>query len=239
MRGFIVSLFFILLLTGFGSNDNLKDSDLYSSLRIDMVERQIISRGVSDPQVLEAMKSVPRHLFVPPEDRQMAYEDHPLPIGFGQTISQPYIVAFMTELMQIEKGDKVLEIGTGSGYQAAVLSALTDDVYTIEIVNELAESADNRLKSLGYNSIEVKNDDGYYGWSEKAPFDKIIVTAAAGHVPPELIKQLSPGGMIVIPIGKQFSVQYLTIISKDTSGTLSAERILPVRFVPFVGQAQK
>ena len=216
----------------------MNDSDIYSELRNYMVERQIISRGVIEKKVLNALRKVPRHLFVPEEYKQLAYEDHPVPIGYGQTVSQPYIVAFMTELLSVDINDKVLEIGTGSGYQAAVLSQLTRSVYTIEIIDELAASAEERLKSLGYNSIEIKNGDGYYGWAEKAPFDKIIVTAAAGHVPPELIKQLKPGGMIVIPIGRQFSIQYLTIIRKDLNKVLSAEQILPVRFVPFVGHAE-
>ena len=230
---------FFLLISGFGSPDLFNKSDTYSDLRLEMVERQIISRGISDRKVLSALKTVPRDLFVPEIYIDQAYADHAVPIGFGQTISQPYIVAFMTELLAVEKGDRILEIGTGSGYQAAVLSELTDHVYTIEIIKELARSAADRFKSFGYKSIESKEGDGYYGWPEEAPFDKIIVTAAAGHVPPDLIKQLKPGGMIVIPIGRQFSTQYLTVIRKDSEGNLTGEPVLPVRFVPFTGKVQE
>ena len=167
-----------------------------------MVKETIEARGVSSPGVLEAMRKVPRHRFVPKEYLDQAYEDHPLPIGYGQTISQPYIVAWMTELLDLQPGEKVLEIGTGSGYQAAVLAELEDiEVYSIEIVPELAESAMQRLKDLGYAGIRLKQGDGYYGWPEYAPFDAIIVTAAPDHLPSPLVKQLEQGGRIVIPIG--------------------------------------
>ena len=238
-RGTILTLLFFLLLSGFGSPDLINESDIYTELRTSMVEKQILARGVSDIRILEVMGTVPRHLFVSEEYIQQSYADHPLPIGYGQTISQPYIVAFMTEILSVESGDRILEIGTGSGYQAAVLSMLTDHVYTMEIIDELALEAEKRLAELGFDSIEIKKGDGYFGWPEKAPFDKIIVTAAAGHVPPDLIEQLNPGGMILIPIGRPFSVQYLTVIRKDLQGIMSAERILPVRFVPFTGQAER
>jgi len=239
MRRFSAYLFFFLLTSGSGVGDFTGDPEIYSDLRNEMVETQIVSRGITTKGVVLAMRSVPRHLFVPEEYKQRAYGDHALPIGFGQTISQPLIVALMTELLQVEEGDKILEIGTGSGYQAAVLSLLTDHVYTMEIIAELAQSALDRLNSLNFDSVEVRQGDGYYGWQEKAPFDKIIVTAAAGHVPPPLINQLKPGGLIIIPIGRQFEVQYLTIIRKDNEGGLSSRQVLPVRFVPFVGQAEK
>ena len=239
MKFFFTSLIIFFLFSGFGIPDQPESSDLYSELRNNMVDRQIISRGISDKSVLHALRTVPRHLFVPETDIQQSYADHAVPIGYGQTISQPYIVAIMTELLKVESDDRVLEIGTGSGYQAAVLSMITEHVYTVEIIEELAESSGNLFKRLGYTSIELKTGDGYYGWAEKAPFDKIIVTAAAGHVPPDLIRQLKPGGIMLIPIGRQYAVQFLTVIKEDIQGKLTGEQILPVRFVPFVGQAEK
>jgi len=204
-----------------------------------MVRIQIENRGIRDSRVLQAMRDVPRHLFVPEGLRRHAYNDHALPIGYGQTISQPYIVALMTHLLDVKEGDRILEIGTGSGYQAAVLSELTGEVYTLEIIDELAAAAAVRFTDLGYPTITSKQGDGYYGWEEEAPFDGIIVTAAAGHVPPDLIEQLKPGGVMVIPIGRQFEVQYLTVIEKKRNGTLLSRQILPVQFVPFTGRAQR
>ena len=194
---------------------------------------------VENERVLEAMRAVPRHLFVPKSLRFEAYDDNPLPIGYGQTISQPYIVAYMTQVLQIKPGDKVLEIGTGSGYQAAVLSELTPHVYTIEIIKPLAESAKKRFKALGYDTIKAKQGDGYYGWEEYAPFDGIIVTAAAGHIPPPLIKQLTPGGRMVIPVGGPYEVQHLVVVSKSKDRKIRTRTVMTVRFVPMTGRAEK
>lgn len=199
-----------------------------------MVLEQIAARGVSDRRVHEAMASVPRHLFVPPELAREAYQDRPLPIGFGQTISQPYIVALMTELLELTKEQRVLEVGTGSGYQAAVLSMLAKDVYTIEIVEQLGRSAEERLKRLRYSGVKIKTGDGYYGWREAAPFDAIIVTAAADHIPPPLIEQLRPGGRMVIPVGSPFQTQNLLLLTKDVKGRIKIRNIAPVRFVPLI-----
>lgn len=204
------------------------------------IARGAPGREVGDERVLEAMRRVPRHRFVPEERRDAAYRDQPLPIGHGQTISQPYVVAFMTEKLRLEEGEKVLEIGTGSGYQAAVLSELTPKVYTIEIIEELAELARERLKRLGYSPpVKVRQGDGYYGWEEHAPFDAVIVTAAAGHVPPPLLKQLKPGGRMIIPVGGTFQVQRLILITKDEEGQTRSESLMPVRFVPMTGRVRK
>ena len=195
------------------------------------------STGVDaiDPAVMAAIDRVPRHEFVPEEVRSSAYANRPLPIGHGQTISQPYIVALMTHLLGIEPGGRVLEIGTGSGYQAAVLAELAADVHTIEIVEPLAEQATRRLPRLGYDRVRTRLGDGYYGWPEAAPFDAIIVTAAAAHVPPPLVEQLAPGGVLVIPVGEPFSVQLLLLVRKRENGEVSVRQILPVRFVPLTG----
>ena len=190
--------------------------------------------GVSRP-VLAAMGRIPRHLFVPEDMRPYAYDDRPLPIGFGQTISQPYIVALMTDLLAVDEGDVVLEIGTGSGYQAAVLAPLVKHVYTIEIVPGLAEAAGERLRNLGIDNVTVRQGDGYDGWPEHVPFDGIVVTAAASHVPPPLIRQLAPGGRMVIPVGGPFFVQQLMMIEKHADGTVTSRQLLPVRFVPLTG----
>jgi protein-L-isoaspartate(D-aspartate) O-methyltransferase len=205
--------------------------------REEMVAWQIEQRGVSDPRVLEAMRSVPRHLFVPPDYVGQAYEDHPLPIGLGQTISQPYMVAWMTELLGLESDYKVLEIGTGSGYQAAILAEIVDQVYTIEIIPELADSARDRLEILGYDNIEVLRADGYWGWPEHAPFDAIIVTAAPDHVPQPLVQQLEPGGRLVIPIGPPGGYQSLWQFTLEEGGLVGRE-IGGVRFVPFVREEE-
>ncbi len=215
------------------------EEDPYLQARLTMVKETIEARGVSDPDVLRAMRAVPRHRFVPAEFVDQAYEDHPLPIGYGQTISQPYVVAWMTELLELQPGEKVLEIGTGSGYQAAVLAEIGYvDVYTIEIVPELAESAAARLKELGYTQVHVTQGDGYYGWQEHAPFDAIIVTAAPDHLPAPLVEQLAPGGRIVIPIGPPGWYQTLWKFVLE-EGELKAYSLGGVRFVPFTGEGVK
>lgn len=198
-----------------------------------MVERQIRARGVKDKRVLAAMRKVPRDEFVPADQRPHAYEDRPLPIGEKQTISQPYIVALMTELLEVKEGDKVLEIGTGSGYQAAILAELTPHVYTIEIIPSLAQRAEETLRRLGYESVEVKTGDGYLGWPEHAPFDAIIVTCAPEHVPEALKQQLKEGGRMVIPVGPQWTSQTLYLLRKS-KGRLQRKGVIPVRFVPMV-----
>ena len=203
----------------------------YTLPRQRMVEEQIIKRGISDSAVINAMLEVKRHLFVPEKVRNSAYEDHPLPIGQKQTISQPYIVALMTELLEVKKTHSVLEVGTGSGYQAAVLSLLADSVFTIEIIPELASSAKERLDNLGYKNVFVKEGDGYKGWKEHAPFEGIIVTCAPDEIPPLLLKQLAVGGRMVIPVGSYY--QELLLITKDSAGT-SEKSIIPVRFVPMI-----
>jgi protein-L-isoaspartate(D-aspartate) O-methyltransferase len=200
-----------------------------------MVSEQIEARGVRDPVVLRAMRAVPRHEFVPPEFLGQAYEDHPLPIGFGQTISQPYIVALMSEALGLESGGRVLEVGTGSGYQAAVLAEMGMEVYTVEIIPELAEAAAARLEALGYADVAVDAADGYFGWAEHAPFDAIIVTAAPDHVPQPLVGQLAPGGRLVVPVGPPGAVQTLWQFTADPSGELIARNLGEVLFVPLTG----
>jgi len=210
-----------------------------SKERARMVARQIRARGIRDPNVLASLRSVPRHAFVRQNDLRRAYSDRPLPIGLGQTISQPYIVAYMTEALKLRPGFKVLEVGTGSGYQAAVCAELVKEVYTIEIIEQLAKSAKKRLRKLGYRNVSTKADDGYFGWKQKAPFDAIIVTAAAGFVPPPLIQQLKPGGKMILPLGSPFGAQTLVLIRKDDKGDVRSRELLPVRFVPMVGQIMK
>jgi protein-L-isoaspartate(D-aspartate) O-methyltransferase len=200
--------------------------------RLAMVEQQIRARGVSDPRVLDAMRKVPRERFVPSEQEARAYDDSPLPIGQGQTISQPYIVAYMSEALEVSASQTVLEIGTGSGYQAAVLGELASRVYTIEIVPELARRAEATLKALGYANVEVREGDGYAGWPAHAPFDRIIVTAAPDEVPGPLVEQLAPGGRLVAPIGRQGDTQWITIVDKTARG-LVERRTIAVQFVPF------
>ncbi len=206
--------------------------------RLAMIETQIVARGVRDEAVLEAMRKVKRHLFVPKAMRPYAYDDRPLPIGHSQTISQPYIVAAMTEFLELEATDVVLEIGTGSGYQAAVLAEIVAKVYTIEIVAPLAESAARVLANAGYDNVVTKAGNGYLGWKEHAPFDAIIVTAAPDHIPPPLIEQLKTGGKLIIPVGPRFDVQYLTLLEKKEDGSLSEKRVMAVRFVPLTGDRQ-
>lgn len=212
--------------------------DSFVEQRRKMVKFQIEGRGVSDLLVLQAMREVPRHKFVSGDLINQAYADHPLPIGYGQTISQPYIVALMTEKLKLGPGDKVLEIGTGSGYQAAVLAEITDNVYTVEIIPELAERATKTLKETGYSMVKTLNADGYYGWEKYAPYDAIIVTAAPDHVPRPLIQQLKEGGRLVIPIGPPGSYQTLWQITKR-EGKLETKNLGDVRFVPFTGVGVK
>ena len=204
----------------------------FKKLREDMVETQIKARGIKDENVLLAMFKVPRHKFVPENERDFSYGDYPLPIGEGQTISQPYIVALMTELLALKPGDRVLEIGTGSGYQAAILAEIAKEVYTIELMEPLAERVSKLLKQLGYSNINVKHGDGFLGWPEFSPFDAIIVTCASEKVPPPLLKQLSEGGRLVIPVGVDF--QELKLLKKK-DGKIITKNIIPVRFVPMKG----
>lgn len=203
----------------------------YTRARNQMVKSQIVARGISDPAILKAMERVPRHLFVPPALVKSAYNDQPLPIGYNQTISQPFIVAYMTELSKPAKGKKALEIGTGSGYQAAVLAEIVDTVFTIEIVPELAREAEARLKKLGYRNIVTRYGDGYKGWPEHSPFDIILVTAAADHIPEPLKEQLAEGGHLVIPVGNPATVQQLVVLTKR-KGKITEQRLEPVRGVP-------
>ena len=199
-----------------------------------MVEDQIIKRGIEDKRVLDIMKSVERHKFVPEKYVKSAYKDGPLPIGHGQTISQPFIVAFMTENLKLDPSHRVLEIGTGSGYQTAILSGLSGHVYTMEIIDELAKLSSSVLKKLGFDNVTVRNGNGYKGWAEEAPFDRIMVTAAPEEIPNMLVDQLTEGGIMVIPVGEQFEIQYLWVLTKEHSGSIKKEKILPVRFVPMV-----
>ena len=218
--------------------------DKYTSQRQAMVEEiaadarrlvKYIDKDALSSNVMQVMATVPRHLFMPAEMRANAYENRPLPIGYGQTISQPYIVALMTDLLQPRPDHKVLEIGTGSGYQAAVLSGLVKEVYSIEIIEQLGHTATQAMKDLGYDNVSTRIADGYDGWPEHAPFDSIIVTAAISHIPPPLVRQLKNGGTMVIPVGTRFQTQQLTLVRKDHTGAITTEQILPVIFVPFTG----
>ncbi len=204
-----------------------------------MVARQIQVRDVRDPTVLKAMRTVPRHAFIRFLEQRYAYTDSPLPIGFDQTISQPYIVAFMTEALQLKPNSKVLEIGTGSGYQAAVCAEIAEKVYTIEIVEGLAKRATKCLKELGYLNVFVRFGDGFFGWPEEAPFDAIIGTAAAGRIPEPLLEQIKPGGRMILPYGSPRGFQYLVVVTKDKEGKISKENVMPVRFVPMTGEVMK
>jgi len=208
--------------------------DSLTRARLAMVAGQIAARGVKDPRVLDAMRAVPRHEFVPATVREDAYADSPLPIGHGQTISQPYIVALMTELARPSPADRVLEVGTGSGYQAAVLSRLVARVFSVELVDPLALSAASTLRRLGYGNVTVRSGDGYLGWPDEAPFDIIIVTAAPEEVPAALVAQLKPGGRLIVPVGRVYDVQDLQLIEKDATGRVSTRSVIPVRFVPMV-----
>lgn len=228
MRKFIVLLLFSAIVNA-GSGQN------YERLRETMVEQQIRSRGIDHKATLDAMRNVERHKFVPAGQQRRAYSDGPMPIGYGQTISQPYIVAYMTQLVNPGPGDRVLEIGAGSGYQAAVLAEIVEKVYTIEIIPELAKQAGKVLDELNYDNIEVITGDGYFGLEEHAPFDAIVVTAAAEYIPPPLITQLKEGGKMIIPVGSPFLVQTLMLVEKK-DGKIFTTNLLPVRFVPFTRQ---
>jgi protein-L-isoaspartate(D-aspartate) O-methyltransferase len=230
------AVIFLLMLTTGSPLSAAEDG--YGEKRRAMVEKDLKARGIKDPKVLEAMGKIPRQLFVEESLRDQAYADHPLPIGEGQTISQPYVVALMTEAVRLRPGDRVLEIGTGSGYQAAVLAEIAKDVYTIEIRKRLAEAAARRLADLGYKSIQVKYGDGYFGWEEYAPFDVIMITASANHIPPPLIKQLKEGGRLILPLGSTLFHQTLTLVTKE-KGEPRMEQREAVVFVPLIGEVEK
>jgi protein-L-isoaspartate(D-aspartate) O-methyltransferase len=230
-----------LLALTFAAGAGQASPDAYAAARARMI-REIeadvgytsaeIGKKALDPRVMRAMATVERHQFVPASLRREAYANRPLPIGHGQTISQPYIVALMTDLLRIKPNDVVLEIGTGSGYQAAILGKLVKRVYTVEIIEPLAKQAGERLRTLGFRNVEVRHADGYHGWPEHAPFDAIIVTAAGSHIPPPLIRQLKPGGRMVIPVGGGFATQQLVFVQKSPQGKVSTRQVLPVAFVP-------
>jgi protein-L-isoaspartate(D-aspartate) O-methyltransferase len=214
-------------------------ADPYLERRQAMVRNDTQGRGVREQRLLAAMGKVPRHLFVADRLRDQAYADHPLPIGEGQTISQPYVVALMTEALGVKRSDRVLEIGTGSGYQAAVLAELAAEVCSIEIRKGLADAAQIRLRQLGYGNVRVRYGDGYFGWPELAPFDAIIITAAVNHIPPPLLRQLKEGGRLILPLGSTVFSQTLTLVTKKKGGELAVEQLEPVAFVPMTGEAQK
>jgi protein-L-isoaspartate(D-aspartate) O-methyltransferase len=236
----VVAISFSIVTPALGQNqDEFLKARKELVKEINSMARSIGGRGVPmkfSPVVMRAMGQVPRQEFVRSKDRRRAYLNSPLPIGYGQTISQPYIVALMTDLLNLEVGDVVLEIGTGSGYQAAVLDAAGAKVYTIEIIQELGQQAEKRLQRLGYSDIQTKIGDGYYGWPEAGPFDAILVTAASSHIPPPLIEQLKPGGRMVVPVGPQFTVQQLVLITKNKDGRVKTRQLLPVSFVPLTGK---
>lgn len=222
----------------------LAGEDHYRTQRLELIDTitdnvretsSYLNREALDPRVMDALAKIPRHRFVPESRRNQAYENRPLPIGHGQTISQPYIVAIMTDLLKLQPGDRVLEIGTGSGYQAAVLAELVKHVYSMEIIEPLSRRARAVLDELDYRNVHTRVGDGYFGWPEHEPFDAIIVTAAAGHIPPPLIAQLKPGGRMLIPVGSPFMAQYLIVVNKGNDGSISTRQILPVRFVPLTG----
>ena len=227
----LLYILFVVAILGFQSDD-------YRAARQNMVNDQIKARDVKDIATIKALLNVPRHKFVPKTQVSNAYRDMPLPIGYGQTISQPYIVAYMTEIIRPKKDFKVLEIGTGSGYQAAILSKIVDSVYTIEIIEALEIAAKKRLQKMQYNNVLVKNADGYFGWKEKGPFDAIVVTAAAAFIPPPLISQLKDGGRMIIPVGSPFMTQQLLLVEKK-DGKTKTKNLMFVRFVPFTRSAKK
>lgn len=235
----IITLYFFV-----GFDSALYAEDDYAQRRHDMVriiEADVratslyLDKKALDPRVMTAMDTVPRHEFVPFPERRFAYTNRPLPIGHGQTISQPYMVAVMTDMLKPKSHHQVLEIGTGSGYQAAMLAELVKEVFSIEIIKPLAEQARTRLARLGYSNIQTRIADGYYGWQEHAPFDSIVVTAAASHIPPPLLKQLKPGGRMIIPVGSTFMVQQLVLVEKSKTNKVTVSQIMPVRFVPLTG----
>jgi protein-L-isoaspartate(D-aspartate) O-methyltransferase len=225
MKGIVTCFFFLMVLSAGAQAD-------YATLRAAMVREQLQARDVDDSLVLGVMGRIPRHEFVPDDYKANAYQDRALPIGEGQTISQPYIVAYMTQVLGVQPGEKVLEIGTGSGYQAAILAELGKEVFTIEIVPSLGLAAEKRLKKLGYKNVTVCIGDGYNGWPEEAPFDAIMVTAGAEELPQPLMEQLADGGRMVIPIGPHGGVRQLTLITRE-KGRFKSEKLMPVRFVPF------
>lgn len=234
----------LALIASFLSVGAAQADDVFAGARQRMVrEIELTQRGVADetgqrgfaPSTLAVLGRTPRHLFVPEQETDAAYENRPLPIGHGQTISQPYIVALMTDLLDVDIGERVFELGTGSGYQAAVLAQLAREVYSVEIVPELGQRAARTLARLGYDNVQVKVADGYYGWPEHGPFDAIIVTAAASNIPPPLIEQLAPGGRMVIPLGTSFLTQQLMLVEKQHNGEITTRQVLPVRFVPLTG----
>lgn len=235
---YVIAILLPVCALGLIHSPGISASDKFSDRRHAMVEKDIKGRGIKDRRVLEAMSKIERNRFVDRRYQDKAYEDHPLPIEEGQTISQPYVVALMTEALRLKATDKVLEIGTGSGYQAAVLAEIVSDVYTIEIRKGLSEQASKLLDNLGYTNIHVKHADGYFGWEEHAPFDAIIITAATNHIPVPLIKQLKEGGRMIIPLGSTVYFQTLTLLTK-IKGELDAVQMGGVSFVPMTGEAQK
>lgn len=235
---FLIFLILIFVNVIAFSADIAMSADVFEKRRQEMVEKDIKARGIKDQRVLDAMLTVPRHLFVDENQRNKSYNDHPLPIGEGQTISQPYVVALMTEAVGLKGSERVLEIGTGSGYQAAILSVIVNEVFSIEIKQGLYEVVKERLQKLGYKNVKVKHGDGYYGWESTAPFDVIMVTASANHIPPPLLAQLKEGGRLIIPLGSTFFYQNLTLVTKE-KGRHTIRELGGVAFVPMTGQAQK
>jgi protein-L-isoaspartate(D-aspartate) O-methyltransferase len=233
LRRFAFVLLILSILAGSGTSAG--PADPYAAARLAMVRDQVQAAGISDTRVLQAMSEVPRHLFVPAEYVSRAYAPRPLPIGEGQTISQPYIVGFMTQILRLKPSDRVLEVGTGSGYQAAVASKAAAEVFTVEIFESLAGKSRATLAGLGYGNVSVRHGDGYYGWEEKAPFDAIIVTCAGGHIPPPLLRQLKSGGRMVMPVGGPFLTQNLVFIEKGPDGSITQRNVLPVAFVRLLG----
>ncbi|MGB5965093.1 MAG: protein-L-isoaspartate(D-aspartate) O-methyltransferase [Sulfurimonadaceae bacterium] len=243
MRRYYIGLTLLFLLSSTLLHSDIIENryDRARKSLVEIIEKEVeetrgyLGKGKLSKTTIDAMGSVKRHEFVPLINRIRAYENRPLPIGYGQTISQPYIVAVMTDLLDLKHSDRVLEIGTGSGYQAAVLAEIVNEVYTIEVISELGVAAAKKLEKLGYKNINTRIGDGYYGWEGNAPYDAIIVTAAAGHIPPPLLKQLKPGGKMIIPVKSFYYVQHLILVSKDEKGAITTRQTLPVRFVPLTG----
>ena len=238
MKKSILVFAFVLFFTSVTNADTVSDSAEFKKARNQLVEKHIKAKGITDANVLAAMQAVTRHSFVPPDLLSVAYADRPLPIGEGQTISQPYVVALMTEILQLAKDHRVLEIGTGSGYQAAVLAQVVNTVYSIEIKEKLYHRASKTLKSLGYNNVKTRHADGYFGWPQAAPFDAVMITAAIDHIPPALLKQLKDGGRLALPLGNPFSYQNLVLVTKQ-GDDLIVKQITGVLFVPMTGYALK
>jgi len=238
MKKSILACTFVLFFTSFADAGTVSDSSEFKQARNQLVEKHIKAKGITDPNVLAAMQTVTRHNFVPPDLLSVAYADRPLPIGEGQTISQPYVVALMTEILQLAKNHRVLEIGTGSGYQAAVLAQVVNTVYSIEIKEKLYHRASKTLKLLGHNNVKTRHADGYFGWPQAAPFDAVMITAAIDHIPPALLKQLKDGGRLALPLGNPFSYQNLVLVTKQ-GDDLIVKQITGVLFVPMTGYALK